>query len=407
MYYLSVRAENGAGLFSTIATSDGILALNPPVIPDCPADFALCVSDDPIVLTGASPTGGMYSGNGVSAGVFNPLTAGAGEHTITYNLEGEICTFSITVNALPEITCIEDIYSATTDASFTLSGCTPVGGTYTIDGFTITSFDPSTNETGDYIVTYTYINTTTNCENTCSFNIFVFEPTVLNCPENASTCIDNDEITLEGATPPGGIYSGEGVTAGIFNQITSGVGAHIITYTYDSETCQFVISVNDLPYVSCPENIFVNTSDAEFTLTGGNPEDGWYSINSIIVTTFDPTAYGEGDHTVTYYYEDPVSECINECSYIINVELYNSILINNGLFADIYPNPNNGSFFINLSQSNSDFNIEVISVNGQIVFTNNYTSAENKIKIENLSQGMYFVKVTNSYNTLVKKVVVK
>lgn len=43
-----------------------------------------CVYDEPISLTTATPTGGTYSGTGVSAGEFSNATAGIGTHQIIY-----------------------------------------------------------------------------------------------------------------------------------------------------------------------------------------------------------------------------------------------------------------------------------------------------------------------------------
>lgn len=45
---------------------------------------SVCVSAAPFALTGGSPAGGTYSGNGVSGGQFDPAVAGPGTHTITY-----------------------------------------------------------------------------------------------------------------------------------------------------------------------------------------------------------------------------------------------------------------------------------------------------------------------------------
>jgi parallel beta-helix repeat protein len=44
----------------------------------------VCVYNPAFTLTGGAPAGGTYSGPGVSAGNFNPSTAGVGTHTITY-----------------------------------------------------------------------------------------------------------------------------------------------------------------------------------------------------------------------------------------------------------------------------------------------------------------------------------
>jgi uncharacterized protein (TIGR02145 family) len=46
-----------------------------------------------------------------------------------------------------------------------------------------------------------------------------------------------------------------------------------------------------------------------FTLTGGSPVGGIYSIGGVPVTTFDPVAQGIGSHAVTYTYTDPATNC--------------------------------------------------------------------------------------------------
>jgi len=45
----------------------------------------ICINDGSITLTGGSPTGGTYSGDGVAGNIFNPAAAGVGTHTITYS----------------------------------------------------------------------------------------------------------------------------------------------------------------------------------------------------------------------------------------------------------------------------------------------------------------------------------
>lgn len=44
----------------------------------------VCLDDPAFELTGGFPEGGTYSGNGVAAGWFDPMIAGAGTHTIVY-----------------------------------------------------------------------------------------------------------------------------------------------------------------------------------------------------------------------------------------------------------------------------------------------------------------------------------
>ena len=66
----------------------------------------VCLNDPPFFLSGGSPTGGIdtYSGNGVGSNVINPLTAGVGNHQITYShTDANGCENSATnsINILP------------------------------------------------------------------------------------------------------------------------------------------------------------------------------------------------------------------------------------------------------------------------------------------------------------------
>ena len=51
--------------------------------------------EPPFPLTGGTPEGGEYSGPGVTNGIFDPMAAGLGEHTITYTYtDVNLCTNS-------------------------------------------------------------------------------------------------------------------------------------------------------------------------------------------------------------------------------------------------------------------------------------------------------------------------
>jgi Zn-dependent metalloprotease len=61
---------------------------------------SVCLSDGSFALTGATPTGGTFTGPGVSNGNFDPTTAGAGVHAITYTYTDTVlnCTATATQN---------------------------------------------------------------------------------------------------------------------------------------------------------------------------------------------------------------------------------------------------------------------------------------------------------------------
>ena len=72
---------------------------------------SLCIDAGSVALSGGSPTGGTYSGNGVAGNSFTPSNAGVGTHSITYSyIDANGCSSSATknivVNPLPSATLI-------------------------------------------------------------------------------------------------------------------------------------------------------------------------------------------------------------------------------------------------------------------------------------------------------------
>src|SRR5206468_2581905 len=113
---------------ATNITVDSTIAVTISSIPD------ICVNANSITLSG-SPSGGTFSGAGVTGNSFDPAVAGAGSHTITYTYTKGSCLLNTsattTVNVNPTVTVtinsVNDL-CVTADA-VTLSG-TPAGGTF-------------------------------------------------------------------------------------------------------------------------------------------------------------------------------------------------------------------------------------------------------------------------------------
>ena len=224
---------------------------------------AACVDAVALNLTGGLPVGGVYSGNGVGVSPsFNPGTAGTGTHTITYTYtDGNGCIGSVTddftVNALPAVNVPLDFPVCVDAAPIILSQGTPVGGTYSGPGITISpQFDPTQAGAGIHTITYTYTDVN-GCTASASDVITVNDlPAVSFALPNDQICENNVALTLSGGSPFGGTYSGTGVTAGAFDP--SGLsGSYTITYTFtDGNGCVNSatdnISVNDVPTLGTP-----------------------------------------------------------------------------------------------------------------------------------------------------------
>ncbi|MCU0792675.1 MAG: choice-of-anchor D domain-containing protein [Opitutaceae bacterium] len=82
LFTFTVRGSVLAPTFNAAATAGLPIAVG-----SGPVDLA--------ALTGASPAGGVFSGPGVSGGLFNPTAAGPGVHVITYTALGASTTFQV------------------------------------------------------------------------------------------------------------------------------------------------------------------------------------------------------------------------------------------------------------------------------------------------------------------------
>ncbi len=137
---------------------------------------SVCQSGTGTPLT-ATPTGGTFSGTGVTGNNFNPGSLSAGDYTLTYSYtDSNGCSASasqiVTINALPFVTLGSYADVCVYTPSFTLTGGTPSGGSYEIDGTAAVNFDPASEGLGIYAITYSFTDAN-GCSNTASQNIVV------------------------------------------------------------------------------------------------------------------------------------------------------------------------------------------------------------------------------------------
>ena len=207
------NASNGDGVQVSMVSSEDCAAPSPAVsntinvnlnaLPTVSAGTypGLCVGASPIALIG-SPSGGTFSGAGVSQGMFNPSLVGPGAHTITYvYTDGNGCTNSDQVDIItttpPNVALtMPFVRLCPNDPTFNPSGGYPSGGTYAIDGQPITQVDPSTLTVGMHSLEYSYSNGTCTVTALDSFpvhappptpTIQVFDGDSLFCPQADTT----------------------------------------------------------------------------------------------------------------------------------------------------------------------------------------------------------------------------
>ena len=118
---------------------------------------SMCTNNSPLQLSG-TPAGGSWSGNGVNSnGVFDPSTAGAGTHSISYSITGS-CPDSYSQSIVVQESVNASIgyvgALCTTGSSVPLIG-TPSGGSWSGTGVNANGiFDPFIAGVGSHTINY-------------------------------------------------------------------------------------------------------------------------------------------------------------------------------------------------------------------------------------------------------------
>jgi gliding motility-associated-like protein len=384
-----------ADTFGCINTDTNSTRVNPrPTISFSGLDSQYCFYNSSVVLTGI-PSGGTFSGTGISGNNFSPSTAGIGTHFIKYSFTDpttgciNIDSQRVVINNRPiiDFTGLASIYCIHASSS-TLTGI-PVGGTFSGVGISGSSFNPATAGIGGpYLITYSYTSPTTGCSNIDSQFVRVLpRPVVSFSGLSSQYCSYDSSVVLIGS-PVGGVFSGTGIIpVNRFSPTTAGVNPSIdIYYTYtDSFGCinydTNTTRVNARPLVDFTgldsQYCFYNPS---VTLTG-IPIGGIFSGNGIIGSSFNPSSAGFGAHFIKYTYTDPLTGCVNIDSQrvfinsrpIINFTGLASRYCIDATPASLTGTPAGGAFS-GIGISGSVFNPSVAGVGGPYAIIYNYTS---------------------------------
>lgn len=145
----------------------------------------------------------------------------------TTTCESVLYPISVTINPSPVVGCPNDTTLCSNEPSYVLAGGSPLGGTYTGTGVMAGSFDPALASPGVNLITYTYTDIN-SCSNTCAFDVTVNTAPVVVAGTYGPLCDDGPDIVLTG-TPPGGTWSGSGVTGNTFDP---SFGTETLTYTF-------------------------------------------------------------------------------------------------------------------------------------------------------------------------------
>lgn len=266
-------------------------------------DTSICVDAPNVALTGL-PTGGTWTGSGISSnGVFDPTIVG--NFPLVYSVGSGTClskdTLIAHVLALPIVNAGANFQICLNASPSNLIGA-PAGGTWSGIGVSGNTFDPSISGVGTFTLTYSYTNPLTNCSNFNTRQVTVHNIPTVNAGSDLSLCNQAIPTNLTG-TPAGGTWSGTGITNPTGQFTPPGVGSFTLTYTFtDVNSCtnQDQTSANVVNATSAnagiDSSVCIDAPNAQLT---GLPTGGTWSGSGVSSAgIFDPTSVG--DFTLTY-----------------------------------------------------------------------------------------------------------
>lgn len=299
---------------------------------------AVCSNAPAFELAGGLPAGGLFSGQGVSGGMFDPalLTPGTYEITYTFTTEnGCAASASQTIEVL-QAPCLEVSHTDVScfggnDGSITVN--ITCGNVVEICILTnLNNLDDCLDKqkiggafynnlpAGTYYIIAVDANGCYSME-----EVTISEPPLLVAEAtgyNNLICADAQTsvtISASGGTPP---YTGVGT-------FSVSAGEHTFEVT-DANGClaEVTLEIEAAPVatITCPDDMQVSALNEPFMLNEATPEGGIYSGNGVTFDEisgqywFNPALAGEGEHSISYYYEDTYG-CAYLCEFLIVVTI--------------------------------------------------------------------------------------
>ena len=387
-----------------------------PVVTFTAIEAPICRQDDAITLS-ATPEGGVFSGAGVSNSTFSPAVAGSGTHVITY-------TYFETGNSCPGIASQSvqvlqgpDVNLGPLSSTFCLNSSTeiltgsPALGTFTIDGDPATIFDPVAQGLGAHVVRYEVDNGT--CVGFAQTTVTVIENISFELSNLDTAYCTNDNPVVLSSIPAGAIFSGPGVSNGVFNPRNAGTGTVTITAIYSDGNCTASIT-RDVVINSEPTALFsFNANGANVSFINNSVNATSYSWNfgdGNTSTAVNPThTYdANGSYIVTLTASNP--DC-GDATYTAQILLTVGVGEIDGLDGiQLYPNPTRDLFTLSFNNSSrSDaFEIRITDAIGRLIHIENITGAGNFNKqydISDKANGIYFLTITSNKGAVNYKIV--
>jgi hypothetical protein len=216
----------------------------------------------------------------------------------------------------------------------------------------------------------------------------------------------NVDVTLNGSAATA-TYEWDDASSTTTQNLTGiGAGTYNITVTDDNgcvATTSGTVTQPDLLEGITTSTAETNGNDGsiDLTPTGGTPSYSyaWTGPNGFTSTDQDPIGLAGGSYEVTITDD-------NGCTFLLQVTVDSFVGLEDivAINFKVYPNPTSGIFNI---ETGSNGKVDVMSLNGKIVYSTTIDSGVNSLNVKGLSQGVYTIRFVSGNTPEIKKLVVR
>ena len=255
-------------------------------------------------------------------------------------------------------------------------------------------------------------NVLSNCITTKTINLFVNPNPGIQILPSVSTICSGQTATLYAISANGAIsYTWSTQDSG--PTVTSVTVSPNATTTYNvvdvnaygcTSTSSQIITVDTPPSITVTGNLNICKGEPGSLQANGAKAYTWSSASSYLTSNpISPYPTVNTTYTVTGLDD---SGCPGTTVVNITVNACTGLKSNSAGIANlqVYPNPNSGVFTVELNNGLTK-NIEVLDVTGRIILANTSENDQITVNINNLSNGIYYVKVKSDNAVEVLKVV--
>jgi hypothetical protein len=255
--------------------------------------------------------------------------------------------------------------------------------------------------------TYTLLVTDANgCTSSSTTTVTVHTAPVVSLGADFSSC---GSAMLDAQNSGSTYLWNEGSTTQMINVTMSGPYNVVVTDANGCEgmdTINVTINANPLVAGSAAMN-FVCTGEPTVQLFE-SPAGGAWTGNGVFGSTFEPDTAGVGMHNLVYSYTDSLG-CTGVDTVTITVDLCLGVDAGGITSFSIVPNPNNGIFTLVFTNALSNVVVELMDMNGRIVYTqqSNFNAGEQKqLDLSGEANGVYLLRLLHEGRVSTERVII-